>query len=266
MEPQHEDARQPGATTAEAGAAAPGIDVTDAVGAGEPVDATVLAERLIAAEAEVARLKDEYLRALAETENVRRRAQRDRQEAGQYAISGFARGLLPVADNLRRAIGSVDAEARARDTALDALTSGVEMTEKDLLTVLERHGVKRIEADGQPFDPHLHEALFELPNESVPHGTVVQVLEDGYTLHERTLRPARVGIARGGPKPGAQPATDASVAADAASNSPESAEGPSPIAEDDGVIEFRQRQPDAAYRKPGDSRPGTPGSRVDETH
>src|SRR5512147_1241746 len=113
-------------------------------GGKEAGDETVFpVERLAAAEAEVARLKDEYLRALAETENVRRRAARDRQEASQYAVSSFARDLLSVVDNLQRALGSVDEAARKQDPALDALMSGVELTEKEMLGVLDKHGVKR---------------------------------------------------------------------------------------------------------------------------
>lgn len=157
-------------------------------------------ERFAELEAEVARLKDERLRALAEVENIRRRAQRERQEASQYAISAFARDLLSVADNLQRALASIDAAGRAADPALDTLASGIEMTERQLLSVLERYGIKPIEAEGAPFDPHIHEAMFEIDNPAVEHGTVLQVLEPGYLLHDRTLRPARVGIARGGPK------------------------------------------------------------------
>ncbi len=211
-----------------------------------PVEGTV-AERLAAAEAEVERLKDEYLRALAETENVRRRAARDRQEASQYAVSTFARDLLSVADNLQRALGSVAEDARKQDPALDALMSGVEMTEKELLTVLDRHGVKRITATGQQFDPHVHEALYEIPDASVPHGTVLHEVQTGYTIHERTLRPARVGIARGGPKPGAEAAE--------------------PLAgEEDGeVIRFPKQGGADAYRRV-DSDDETSGGQVDETH
>lgn len=159
-----------------------------------------LAERLSEAEKEIARVKDEFLRALAETENVRRRAARDKIDASKYAISSFARDLLSVADNLRRAADSVDAEARTRDPALEALVTGVEMTEKELLGVLERHGVTPIAAKGERFDPHVHEAMFEVPDESVPHGTVVQVLERGFMIHDRPLRPSRVGVSRGGPR------------------------------------------------------------------
>ena len=180
--------------------AAPAAAGATAAQAAEAAADTDLAEQLARAEAEVARLKDDYLRALAETENVRRRGVRDREEASQYAVAGFARDMLAVADNLHRALASVDGDARAADPALDALMSGVEMTERELASALERHGVKRIEAEGQPFDPHFHEALFEIPNVDVPNSTVLQVLSQGYTLNERILRPARVGVSRGGPK------------------------------------------------------------------
>lgn len=225
---------------------------TAALDAGAPVEAAAVAERLAVAEAEAARLKDDYLRALAETENVRRRAARDRQEASRYAITAFARDLLSVADNLQRALASVDAAARAADPALAALTDGVAMTEKELLTIFERYGVKPIAAEGQPFDPHVHEALYEVPNAEVPHGTVVQVAQRGYMLHDRTLRPARVGIARGGAK----------------RTAPAEAESEAAGIEDDRVVEFRQpgaEQPAGdAYREPGSG--GSAGSRVDETH
>lgn len=163
-------------------------------------------DRLAEVESEAAGLKDQLLRAMAEVENTRRRAARDREDASRYAIANFARDMLAVADNLRRALDSVDAGAREGDAALDALMSGVEMTEKGLLASFERVGVKPIPADGQPFDPHVHEAMYEVPDESVPAGTVVQVVESGYMIHDRPLRPARVGVSRGGPKRDAEPA------------------------------------------------------------
>jgi molecular chaperone GrpE len=235
----------PAADSAAAAAQGSGADAAS----GEAVSTV---ERLAAAEGEVARLKDEYLRALAEAENVRRRAARDRQEASQYAVSSLARDLLSVADNLQRALTSVAEGARKQDPALDALMSGVEMTEKELLAILERYGVKRIDAEGQVFDPHVHEALYEIPDASVPHGTVLQVVQPGYIIHDRTLRPARVGIARGGPKPGTPPATG-----------PE-ASGAAPEG-DDTTVEFPGRNAGDAYRKPGEGG-GNVGARVDESH
>jgi molecular chaperone GrpE len=219
------------------------------VAEGTPTEAAT-AERLMAAEAEAARLKDEYLRALAESENVRRRAARDRQEASRYAVSSLARDLLSVADNLQRALGSVADEARKQDSALDALMSGVEMTEKELLAILDRYGVKRIAAEGQPFDPHLHEALYEIPDATVPHGTVLQVMQPGYTIHDRTLRPARVGIARGGPKPGTQPATE-----------PEA-----PMVKDERVIQFPQQGKGGDPYRNAEADGESAGTHVDETH
>ncbi len=156
--------------------------------------------RIAALETEVETARNDYMRALAEVENVRRRSAREREDAANYAITKFARDLLPVADNLERALAAVDGEARDREPVLDALTNGVAMTHRELLSVLERHGVKSIPAAGEPFDPHVHEAMFEVPDSSVPHGTIVEVMETGYMLHDRTLRPARVGISKGGPK------------------------------------------------------------------
>lgn len=201
-------------------------------------------EQLARAEAEIAKLKDDYLRALAETENVRRRGARDREEASQYAVAGFARDMLAVADNLHRALTSVGADARAADPALDALMSGVEMTERELASALERHGVKRLEAEGKAFDPHIHEALFEIPNAEVANGTVLQVLSQGYMLNERILRPARVGVSRGGPK--AVPAS-----------------APAPAPEKDA--EVRARMSAEAYEQPAEGAGGTAaGTRIDE--
>lgn len=209
----YEPSTQNGKASADAMRPEAATDMADPAGASAPLPADVIA-KLADLEAQVAQLKEERLRALAETENVRRRAARDRQDASQYAISGFANDILSVADNLQRALATIDPATRASDSALDALMSGIEMTERELLTVLERFGVKPIEAEGQPFDPHVHEAMFEIPNEAVPHGTVLHVLQRGYRLHDRTLRPSRVGISRGGPK--LQPGEAPSGMADAA--------------------------------------------------
>lgn len=152
-------------------------------------------------QAETAGLKDKLLRALAELENVRRRAEREVADAKVYGVANFAREMLAFADNLRRAVDSVPPEARAGlDPAVAGLIEGVELTERDFLSRLGRFGVKRIEAQGARFDPNQHEALFEIPDESLAAGTVTQVVEQGYTIGERVLRPAKVGVARGGPK------------------------------------------------------------------
>ncbi|MGE7471919.1 nucleotide exchange factor GrpE [Bosea sp. NPDC003192] len=150
-------------------------------------------------QSENAALKDRLLRALAEAENVRRRAERDLADMRQYAVAKFAADLLPVADNLERAIASVPAESRKNDGTVKALLEGVELTEKELLRVLERHGVKKLLPIGERFDPNFHEALFEIPDPSVPDGSVSRIVEPGYSIGARPLRPAKVGVARGGP-------------------------------------------------------------------
>ena len=150
---------------------------------------------------ENADLKDRVLRALAEAENIRRRAEREVSEAKLYGAANFAREMLAFADNLRRAIESVPQDVRSDLTpSLSALLEGVELTEKDFLSRLGRFGVKPIEALGARFDPNQHEALFEIPDETKVAGTVAQVVEQGYLINDRVLRPAKVGVARGGPK------------------------------------------------------------------
>ena len=150
-------------------------------------------------EAEIATLRDKLLRALAETENVRRRGERDREEASKYAIASFAREILSVADNLRRALASLDENLR-KDAALQKFVEGIEITERELQNIFGRFGIAPIEAMGQKFDHNLHEALFEYDAPDKPHGTVGQVPETGYTLGGRLLRPAKVGVTKGGPK------------------------------------------------------------------
>lgn len=155
-----------------------------------------------ALKAENAELKDRFLRTAAEMENLRRRTERDVKDARSYSIAGFARDMLAVSDNLRRAIEAVPQEEReSGDDSFKALLEGVEMTERSMLTALERHGVRKIEPQGQKFDPNFHQAMFEVPNADVPNNTVVQVVQAGYVIGERVLRPAMVGVAKGGPKP-----------------------------------------------------------------
>jgi molecular chaperone GrpE len=167
----------------------------DEAGGGDP-----LAE----VQAEAARLKDQLLRALAETENLRRRSQREREDAVKFAATGFARDILPVADNLGRALAAIPAGAAEQDPALKALQDGVAATERQLLAAFEKHGIRRIDAMGQRFDSNLHQAMFEVPGTDRPAGTVVQVLQPGYLLNDRLLRPAMVGVAKADPeaKPG----------------------------------------------------------------
>ncbi|MET0631117.1 MAG: nucleotide exchange factor GrpE [Xanthobacteraceae bacterium] len=155
---------------------------------------------------ESAENKDKLLRTLAEMENLRRRTDREVADARLYGISNFARDILAVADNMDRALAALDAELREKaDAGLKALLDGVELTERELLKVLEKHGVKKFEPLGEKFDPNLHQAMFELPDPSRPAGTVAQVIQPGYMIGERVLRPALVAVAKGGPKPDAEP-------------------------------------------------------------
>jgi molecular chaperone GrpE len=168
---------------------APGAEPT------EP-EATQDADRTAALEAELAETKDKLLRALAETENTRRRGQREREDVQRYAAANFAKDVLTVADNLRRAIEAASGEA-VRDELTRTLLAGVAATERELSAVLERHGVKKIEPQpGDRFDPNLHEAMFELENTARPAGSIVQVLQPGYRIHDRLLRAAMVGVAK----------------------------------------------------------------------
>lgn len=150
-------------------------------------------------------LKDKALRTAAEMENLRRRTARDVQDARTYAIANFARDMLSVSDNLARALEAIPAEAKASaDAGLKALIEGVDITERAMLGALERHGVKKLEPQGEKFDPNFHQAMFEVPNPSVPANTVVQVVQPGYSIGERVLRPAMVGVSKGGPKAAAE--------------------------------------------------------------
>jgi molecular chaperone GrpE len=158
---------------------------------------------------EVTDLKDRLLRSLAEMENLRRRTEKQIADERVYGIASFARDILGVADNMRRALDAVTPELRASaDTAVKALIEGVELTERELLRVLEKHGVKKLEPLGVKFDPNVHQAMYEVPDPSVPSGTVAQVMQAGYTLGERVLRPAMVAVTKGGPKAAAAPAND----------------------------------------------------------
>jgi len=151
--------------------------------------------------AENEELKDRALRTAAEMENLRRRTARDVHDARAYAIANFARDMLSVSDNLRRAIDAVPAEAKeGADAGLKGLLEGVEMTERSMLSGLERHGVKKLNPEGEKFDPNFHQAMYEIPNADVPANTVLQVVQPGYSIGERVLRPAMVGVSKGGPK------------------------------------------------------------------
>ena len=150
---------------------------------------------------EAAEARDKMLRTLAEMENLRKRTAREVADARTYGISGFARDVLDIADNLQRALDAVPAEAKASaDPGLKALIEGVELTERSLLNTLEKNGVKKFDPAGEKFDPNFQQAMYEVPDPSVPAGTVVQVVQAGYMIGERVLRPALVAVSKGGAK------------------------------------------------------------------
>ena len=180
---ERQQAAQEEATAAEASTEAPREEMT-------------LEEELEKLRAEVAELKDKYLRALSEQENIRRRLTREKDEAVKFASSNFARDMLNVCDNLSRAIEAVPEERKEEHELLASLLEGVEMTLKEMLNIFERHNIRRIPAHGERFDPNVHEAMFEVEAGPEDAGKVVQVIQEGYTHHDRVLRPARVGVAR----------------------------------------------------------------------
>ncbi len=148
---------------------------------------------------ENAELKDRLLRMAAEMENLRKRTEREIADTRSYAIAGFARDMLTATDSLSRALLVLPAEIRqSEDASIKSLVEGLEMTEREMQRLLGKHGVKPIEAEGQRFDPHRHQAMFEVPGTGQPDGTVVQVVQTGFAIGERVLRPAMVGVAKGG--------------------------------------------------------------------
>jgi molecular chaperone GrpE len=164
---------------------------------GRPVAESGIGETLVQLEAENMELKDRLLRAQAETENVRRRAERDMDNVRQYANTEFARDMVQVADNLERAIASIPAKLREDGGVLTPLIEGIKLTEREMLRSLEKHGIKKFNPIGERFDPNFHEAMFEDPNPSVPKGIVTKIVEPGYSIGSRPLRPAKVGVSSG---------------------------------------------------------------------
>jgi molecular chaperone GrpE len=165
-----------------------------AAATGDPVPSTAL-------ERDLAEMKDRLLRALAEMENLRKRTDREIADSRAYAVTAFARDILNVADNMHRALGALDTELREKvDAGVKGLLDGVELTERELMKVLEKHGVRKLEPLGQKFDPNRHQAMYEMPDASAAPGTVVQVVQAGYTIGDRVLRPALVAVAKSPPK------------------------------------------------------------------
>jgi molecular chaperone GrpE len=178
-------------------------DLPDQNGAGQPAEAA--ADPLAQAQREAAEYKDKVLRTLAEMENLRRRTEREIADARLYGIASFARDVLAVADNMHRALEAVGPELREQgDAKVKALIEGVELTERELLKSLEKNGVRKFSPQGEKFDPNVHQAMYEVPDAEVPPGHVAHVVQAGYMIGERVLRPALVGVAKAAPKP--QPA------------------------------------------------------------
>jgi molecular chaperone GrpE len=174
----------------------------DAGGTMSPDEKDKVAELVETLAREAADYKDKLLRTLADMENLRRRTDREVTDAKTYGVAAFARDILGVADNMDRALTALDGDARGKaEAGTKALLDGVDLTAAELLRVLEKHGVKKFEPKGEKFDPNLHQAMYEVPDPSVPNGTVAQVIQAGYRIGERILRPALVGVAKGGPKP-----------------------------------------------------------------
>jgi len=177
-------------------------DETSAAGTARPASGEPDAGAVIEAlNAENGQLKDRVLRTLAEMENLRRRTEREVADAKTYGVTSFARDMLTVVDNLARALEHFPPEARASaDPSIRSMVEGVELTARDVEAVLSRHGVKKLDPEGQKFDPNFHQAIFEAPDETVPAGTVSQVVQSGWTIGDRVLRPAMVGVSKGGPR------------------------------------------------------------------
>ncbi|HEY8192185.1 MAG TPA: nucleotide exchange factor GrpE [Alphaproteobacteria bacterium] len=170
-------------------------------------------ERVVTLEAELARLKDHMLRALADAENTRKRAIKDKEDAAKYAVSSFARDLLDFADNFQRALAAIPADLKS-DERISGVITGIESMDKEMMRVLEKHGIQKVDPLHQPFNPNFHEVMFESPGSGKPAGTIIQVIDPGYVIKDRLLRPARVGIAKdegqnGSKEPGSRVDTQA---------------------------------------------------------
>jgi molecular chaperone GrpE len=185
-----ETTRQPADTVAQNGNGAP-----------EPAPQAEAPDPLAAAQRETAEFKDKLLRTLAEMENLRRRTEREVADARTYGIASFARDVLAVSDNMHRALEAIGPELREEGAAkVKSLIEGVELTERELLKSLEKNGVRKFSPLGEKFDPNLHQAMYEVPNSDIPPGHIAQVMQAGYMIGERVLRPALVGIAKAAPK------------------------------------------------------------------
>jgi len=230
-------------------------------------------------QAEIAELRERLLRSMADMDNLRKRTEREKAETAKYAIARFAQDILSVGDNIRRAIDAVPPEAAKNDAALQSLLEGVEVTEKGLLSVFERHGIRRVDPKGEMFDPHVHQAMFELDNPNVAAGTIVEVVQSGYMIADRVLRPTLVGVAKGGakiPKPPLEEAPQKSASEPQPEPPPVSGEnepantGSKEAAFSKAGEARKERQPEPPADPPRPDRPtngkrAKPGMRVDRS-
>ncbi|MCB1511827.1 MAG: nucleotide exchange factor GrpE [Hyphomicrobiaceae bacterium] len=185
----------------EAGAAAGAQPAANEAAAESKAATNDIEAQIAALTAERDEFKDRYLRAYAEADNIRKRADREKSDMAKYAIANFAREMLTVGDNLRRAMSALSTSEDEPSPAVEALVQGVELTEQDLRKILERNGIRPIAAEGELFDPNFHQAVMEREDKSVAAGTVLQVFQEGFRIEDRVLRPAMVVVARGGFKP-----------------------------------------------------------------
>jgi molecular chaperone GrpE len=217
----------------------------DATDNGQPSGRKAYVDPSIAAEAQIADLEskvaeghDRYMRAMAELDNLRKRTEREKADISKYAVTNFARDMVAIADNLRRAIEAAAQSAPAEEQSgpLKALLDGVALTDQELQKALEKHGVRSIPSAGQIFDPHKHQAVMEQDDPSVPAGTVLQVFQEGYQIEERVLRPSMVVVAKGGAKPVKSSDAAPNIGGDAAKSgaSEQGRSGEDPSAPGDG--------------------------------
>ena len=213
------------------------------------------AAAVFALEEELRATKERLQRALADMENLRRRTEREKSDTAKYAISDFARDVLGVSDNIGRAIESVPPEAVESSEAVRTLLEGVEMTDRVLQQVLERHGIERLHPEGDRFDPNWHQAMFEIDDPEVPSGTVLQVLQSGYRIGDRVLRPAMVGVSKGGAKPAKEGPAPRAANDDAPEDAPGAGSG------------WTQDPQDTASARDGggDHDDGSPGGHIDRS-
>jgi len=209
------DAEDDAAAEAAAAADAARVDALSAALSGEmSEDGPDVGARIQELENQVAEQRDHLLRAMAETENIRKRGERQLEDAHKFAVTAFARDILSVADNLERAVAAVPEARRGEHELLGVLLDGVKAVQSSFAHAMTSNKIERIEPVGEPFDPNLHEAMYEVPGTDLPNGTVAQVIEPGYMLHGRLLRPARVGVAKsaaGAPPSGDDPKIDTIV-------------------------------------------------------